>query len=430
MPWSERLRRLWKLEPGDLSRLWPFFGLYFLLFCLLAVADGLSMSLFVQRVGAALLPRCYAGTALLNLVAISAYISRAERAGSRRSFHAILAAILFSLLCTWLAIRGFGGGLATYGLLFAVREVAYTLVLMHFGTFLQDHFTRVEMNRVLAIVYAGGRTGGIAGGALLGLLPQRLGMENLLLLCAALALLAMGAVEAIARVRPEVQAAEDDAAAPELVPAPGDGAALERAALGSVGGFLRYARHFPLLWWISVATVIYTACRWLLHYQYSSFFEQHFDSDVAMARFLGQYTLIALTAALFLQVFVVGRVVAALGVAWSHMLYALLVALGLLGNALHASFGLALFSRAVENELRFGFRNPIHQLLVNAFSKPMRIRVRAWSLGFLIPISTFLAGAGLSLLAPGAGVAWLGAALGAGYLSSSTGILRSYRRPS
>ena len=33
------LRRLLYLQPGELNRLWPFFGLYFLLFGALTVAD-------------------------------------------------------------------------------------------------------------------------------------------------------------------------------------------------------------------------------------------------------------------------------------------------------------------------------------------------------------------------------------------------------
>ncbi len=64
-------------------------------------------------------------------------------------------------------------------MLFVTREIALTMVLMHFGTFLQDYFLRSELNRLLPIIYAGGRVGGILGGGMLGWLAQRIGTVQL-----------------------------------------------------------------------------------------------------------------------------------------------------------------------------------------------------------------------------------------------------------
>src|SRR2546421_237459 len=68
--------------------------------------------------------------------------------------------------------------LLLFGVLFVTREIAFTLVLMHFGTYLQDYFTRSELNRVLPVIYGGGRVGGIAGGWLLEHLSGTLGPLN------------------------------------------------------------------------------------------------------------------------------------------------------------------------------------------------------------------------------------------------------------
>jgi len=48
--------RLLYVSPGLLRRGWPFFALYLVLFAALTLVDGLSLTLFVQQVGADWLP--------------------------------------------------------------------------------------------------------------------------------------------------------------------------------------------------------------------------------------------------------------------------------------------------------------------------------------------------------------------------------------
>src|SRR5207247_10060363 len=95
------------------------------------------------------------------------YVLVAERLGSLRTFQVILGSSAALCAAVWCGVRYLDAGTWCYGVLFVVREVGYTLVLMHFGTYLQDYFSRDELNRVLPVVYAGGRVGGIAGGAAL-----------------------------------------------------------------------------------------------------------------------------------------------------------------------------------------------------------------------------------------------------------------------
>src|SRR5262249_52592272 len=167
------------LRPGELARAWPFFGLYLLLFGAFTLADGLSLALFVKQAGAAQLPRSYALTAAANLVLIGGYVLVAERLGGARMFLLILTATAAVYAPAWVALRWRGGGAGWLAALFVTREIAFTLVLMHFGTYLQDYFTRAELDRVLPVVYAGGRVGGIGGGWLLERLSPALGPLNL-----------------------------------------------------------------------------------------------------------------------------------------------------------------------------------------------------------------------------------------------------------
>lgn len=448
------LSRALGLEPAELLRALPFFIVYLLLFTALTVADGVAVSLFASRIGADSLPLWYAATAVLSLVLISLYLTQATRRSGDQMFGWILAVISLLFLGAWWVHRQ-RGGLVPLGTLFVTREIALTMVLMHFGTFLQDYFLRSELNRILPIIYAGGRVGGIIGGGALGALAQRFGTIQLVPGIVVLLLIAWAGILWIARVIPprDEEAAEAAALAGAATAAgaastagAGTGAsalAADARAVGqsidagesswdSVRRFLRSVIQCPLLGWLTATTLLFIGCRWFLAYQYTSHFEHHFADDVALASFLGRYTQIALLISLVLQLFVVNRLVGWLGVSATHLLYSVLVMGGLLGNLFASGLAVAVASRFLESELRFGLRNPVNQMMVNRFPKRTRIVVRGWSLGWLIPVGTLIASGLIACLLAAAGpvaVAAVGVLLGAGFVAAARRAGAAYDLP-
>jgi ATP/ADP translocase len=427
------LGKLLYLRDGELRRLLPFFLLYLVLFIAFSLADGLALALFVQNVGAGYLPQAFGLVAVANLVVMALYVLLAERSGSVRTFHLILAGNLLVFGSAWLALAFFAEGGAWYGVLFVSREIAFTLMLMHFGTFLQDYFSRDELNRVLPLVYSGGRVGGILGGLLLEGLAGPLGLVNLLGVFVALCgagsvLLAVIAARFANCTRPE-----DHLGDAGVVQARArEGRDPEAEAHSSYLGFLRFVWASPLLFWVTVTTVLFMLCRWLLNFQYSSFFGRHFADDRAMAEFLGRYTQYALLGSLVVQLLVVNRLVAWIGLKGAHLAYSGLLVLGLLLCVGEMTFALAVFARLVESELRFGLRNPIMQLITNKFPKSLRVRVRAWGFGMVIPITTLACSLllwGLASFDASALVPVLGALFGLGYFAASFGLLGSFSEP-
>src|SRR5262249_10583452 len=163
------------------------------------------------------------------------------------------------------------------------------------------------------------------------------------------------------------------------------------------------------------SSVLYMVVRWFLNYQYNHFFEGYFADSAALAEFLGRYTQVALLLSLLLQLFVVNRLVAWVGLRGAYLGYGALVCGGALVCAPPMRVGVAVFSRLLETELRFGLRNPLMQLLTNKFSKALRIRVRAWTMGVLTPLGTLTSSALLAGLVRGGAaglVPWAGGALG------------------
>jgi ATP/ADP translocase len=411
----------------------PFFGVYLLLFGAFTVADGVSLALFVQDVGAGALPSYYAVTAMANVVLIGGYVLVAERLGSLRTFQIILGVCAAIYATVWWAIRFLGPNGWYYGVLFVVREVGYTLVLLHFGTWLQDFFKRDEMNRVLPVIYAGGRLGGIAGGVVLEWLSRWLGPVNLVLVFAGLCLVSLAClvvikrwIQAFPREERSVQAAQPPAAA---AAEPG----LEEEARSSFRAFLRFVWSSPMLFWLTAASVLFMVIRWVLNYEYNAFFGSYFADSVAMAEFLGRYAQVALFGSLVIQLLVVNRLVAWLGIAKAYLGYAALVFAAVALCLLPMTLAIAVFCRLVETELRFGLRNPLTQMITNQFSRSLRIRVRAWTMGLLTPVGTLAASgllSGLALAGLSRWVSWVGGGLGLTWFLSALGLCRSFKRQS
>jgi len=429
------LSRLFGLEAGELPRAAPFFLVYLLLFTALTIADGVAVSLFASRIGADRLPGWYSITAVLSLVMITAYLTQATRHSGGRVFGWILAAIGVMLMTAWGAYR-WRGGTAPLGMLFVTREIAMTMVLMHFGTFLQDYFLRSELNRILPIIYAGGRVGGIVGGGMLSWLSERIGTIQLVPVVVALMAAAWAAILWIGVF--VAMRDEDDAPRGSGGQESGGGVVGQTVAnqepvvpsrMMSVRHFLGQVVSNPLLRWLTATTILFITCRWFLAYQYTSFFEKHFEDDVALAGFLGRYTQVALCVSLVLQLFVINRLVGWLGVSTTHTVYSVMVLGGLWGNLLFIGLPMAMASRFVESELRFGLRNPVNQMMVNRFTKKMRIVVRGWSLGWLIPAGTLIASAMIAgLLRTGGPVAVsiLGGGLGIAFVATAIRVGKAY----
>ena len=409
------------LNQGEFGRAWPFFALYLVLFAAFSVADGTALALFVDRLGAAALPTAYAGVAAANLAFIGGYVWLADRVGWPRTFALILGPAALVFIAAWGAIRWGDGGDGWFAALFVTREVALTLVLMHFGTYLQGYFTRDELNRILPVAYAGGRIGGIAGGWLLARLSGPVGLVDLLPLIVGLCGIALAMVAVMSRrVMPVDDSAEGPSEAPEA----------ERAACQSVGGFFRFARTSPVLFWATAGSFLFMVCRWFLNYQYSHFFADHFHDPAALAAFIGRYTQWALAGALVVQLFALNRVVAWVGVGGAYLGLAVLVGSAAVAAAVPMTLGLAVYCRLVETELRYGVRNPLMQLVTNTFSKPLRIRVRAWTMGVLTPAGTLTASAALWTLTRTGAAEWVGG-VGLGvaiaHLLAAMGLRRALR---
>ncbi|GIW81164.1 MAG: hypothetical protein KatS3mg105_2971 [Gemmatales bacterium] len=429
--------RLLHVRDNELARLWPFFFIYLFLFAALTLADGVSLALYVQEIGAERLPTAYALIALLNFALVTWYLRVAPHESSVVVFKLIVGSTAAIFASVWLLVRVLGCADVGYRILYIGRELSLTLVLLHFGTYLQDFFTRPELNRVLPIVYAGGRVGGMVGALLLELCSHRLGVVNLILVVEGLLAVAFVGIHwTTSRIK--------------CIDEPTSQARFTRLDT-TPQAIWRLIRSNRLMFWLLITSFTFMVCRWLLNFLYNSFFEQYFieynfiawlesaedePDTVDMAQFLGRYTWIALFGSLVMQLFVVNRLVERLGIGAAHFVYAALVASALSVSAWTMTLPIAICCRFIESELRFALRNPLMQLMTNQFPKPVRTVARSLTMGYVTPIATMCASGLLLFLASVESARltiFLGVVVGLVYLVSSVmlwRILRHHERES
>jgi hypothetical protein len=427
--------RLLFLEPGQLRRAWPFLALYAALFAALTLADGLSLTLFVSRLGSEQMPRYQALAAVFVMLAVGAYLRAWARLQRRatlppakmaaraapeydRIFVGILAGPMLLFAAIGIGLNCGAENRLCLGLLFLGREVLFALVLLQFGDYLQDYFSRSELLRVMPVIYAGGRIGGMLGGAVLEHASQSVGPANLLLLLAALLAACIAGVKIITRRRPIVEEPLEPAAA-EL-----NGA----VASPTSTGILSLAWSSPLVFWITISTTALFFCRAGLGLQCGLCFQREFVDDMALAQFLGRYAQIAMAGSLVFQLLLVGRLVNWAGLRTAQLAYPVLIVAAALSGWGGMTLAAATGARFVEGELRYALRNPLSQMTINVLPRRVRMQARAWSMGLVIPAATFAAAVGLDLLMRQGsvrGVAAVTIAAGAAYLVASLGLAGS-----
>src|SRR5687768_14379469 len=119
------LNRILSIQPGDLKRLIPFFGLFLMVHMMLTLGDGISLALFVRQVGTEHLPVFYGLIALISFVLIGIYLHFSNKISNIASFQTIIAGSILSFLTSWVMLQWFHGGPFWYGVFFVSREVSF-----------------------------------------------------------------------------------------------------------------------------------------------------------------------------------------------------------------------------------------------------------------------------------------------------------------
>ncbi|MCA9842417.1 MAG: hypothetical protein KC475_09870 [Cyanobacteria bacterium HKST-UBA03] len=385
---ARTLTSLLDCESSDIARLLPFFGLYGLIFILITMGNVAVQTLFVKKVGVAALPRYYGYIAMINLAAMMLYWWVLDRVSSRSIFITIVSFLVILTFGSWLSCRVMANACTTvYGVLFIGREVASSMILLHFGNFLQQYLSKAEMSRTLPAIYSGGRLGGMVCAALMGLTTPFIAIMDYVGMVALLGLVAMGYVVWLDRSALFINAPISTSIAPEEPVSPKPAPVL----VASNRRFWVYMASNPIILWMSIATFLFIMCRWFVNYQYNHVFDAEFATTQAFGQNLSWITSGGLVLSLLLQVGGVTRLVKRFSLGPCFWAYHLVMMVMMAWLWLSPSLLIGVASRFFGNEIRLGFRNPLSLLITNQYPRQIRPKARTFSLGMVIPLGTLLA---------------------------------------
>lgn len=385
------LARILNLQPGEGAALAWLGGSALAVAAAGQLGEGITQTLFLKRVGPEYLPHMFVLKALIDALVALLYVPLAARVEHRRLMQLCLLGAALGTLGLWAG--AWVGLTASYPALYAWSESLGTLLKIHWGVVLLDHYATASAERTFPILYAASRAGAAAGGAILGPLARPLGTLHLLPVSALLYLGGAGFLRGAPRAAGEID--------PERERVSGS---LIRAGLGAALGS-------PLLRAIALATVLMVICRFSLRYAYSAAFASELQEE-ALAAFLGRYLLLANLGSLLVQVLLTSRLLATIGVTLTNLAYSVLCCFGFVWLWLRPGLGSAVGARLVENELKASLKTPLSNLFYGALPPAERPPARAATFGLVIPLTTLAIG--LALIPRGALVSslplWGGAA--------------------
>jgi len=378
----EMLRRLTELllvKDEERRQVGFFLVVFFLLGAGIAVGRGSADALFFKRYGIEHLPAMYAVLSIVLGAASLFYAAYADRLPSERLFRGMFGALVVALSGTW-ALMAFTDLTVSYPVYFLVYEVASELLLLHASLYLTQNFETLQAKRLTPLVFAGAQVGTVAGGLLLAGLASVVGVQNLLLLWAALA----GAALVVIYRRHR-----HSGASPYYRPG-----RQQHGLHGAVDQVLKgalFARRSPLLLAASIGLFFMVVAFYIMCYSVNRIYNDAFATEAELGTFFGVLTAATSFLALVTQLFITGRLLRRAGVQTANVVFpvaGLATYIALLGSF---TLPAALLGSFAKDVLMPAIRRPVRQLFFNALPDTMQGRARALSVAFVLPLALAVA---------------------------------------
>lgn len=241
--------------------------------------------------------------------------------------------------------------------IFFVWVSVFSLFAMSlFWSVMADRFTGAQSRRFFGFIGAGGTLGQMVGSTIAGTLVLKLGATNLIFVSMFLLELSVRARPSIDDVIGEQQVADSKAAGSSTQsPKPWTGALLVLKS--------------PYLFGICAYLFLYTFTSSFIYLQKQMVVGDVFKTREARVAFFGWMNFISSGGTLFVQLFVTGRIISALGMVFSLALVPVFTCFGFVGLALQPGLILLSIFDAVRKMLNYAIARPSREILFTVVSK-------------------------------------------------------------
>jgi HEAT repeat protein len=415
------------IRPREWSRLAILYLMIFIF--MLGWVWGVSVleAGLLRQVGIGALPWFFVIKAIISIPAVAAYAAFADRVSNGWLLIAILlvsvVAIAIGLGMLWVGLVGFAFPLL-YLLLYVPLE---DIFITHWYTYVNDFFDTRSAKRVIPVLGTATILSGIVGGITVPFVSSSFSTSTVVLVW----VLMLVAVAALVWVTPQwlrKRGINQGTLEPgEINPTVSEGP--ETSYLGNIREGYNYITQSSLLRWMALSTLLVMAIMALLQYQTSQVLLDRLVTEENIAEFIGWVYAIGNIIALPLQLFVMSRVIARIGVGNANLIFPA-------GNFVFSSVFVGLpnvFTAGLAYFNRTRFFDSIGYLtdglIYNAVPLRVKGRVRAFIGGLIFPIGSLVGG--VILLIPFVvDVPWLLSgiivALSAGYVVCAVIIRKKY----
>jgi len=313
------LTRLVQVEPHELRALLWSFAYFFSLLCgyyiVRPMRDAMGIAAGVEQ-----LHWLFTGTFLAMLAAVPLFGWVTSRFPRHRFLPYVYYFFIANLLVFYALLSPEGSHLHAARAFFIWTSVYNLFVVSVFWSFMSDLFTNPQAKRLFGFIAAGGTTGALVGPALAAALARPLGPESLLLLSAGFMGIAVVCIHRLTAWKAEQ---------------PGMASAEQRAAEtrplgGGVIGAVPLVLRSPYLLGIALFMLLFTTASTVLYFQQAQIVRDAFASSAERTAVFGAVDLAVNALTITIQVFFTGRLVRALGIAWTLALVPVLLGLGFL----------------------------------------------------------------------------------------------------
>ncbi len=361
------LARLVAVEPPEVPALLWSFAYFFSLLCGYYVVRPMRDAMGIAG-GVEQLHWLFTGTFVAMLAAVPLFGLVTSRYPRRRFLPWVYWFFIANLLGFHVLLRPEGSHVAAARAFFIWTSVFNLFVVSVFWSFMADLYTSAQAKRLFGFIAAGGTLGALAGPALAAALARPLGPPSLLLLSAGFMGVAVLCIHRLIAWK-DRQAGADTAEAR---------AAEARPLGGGILAAVPLVLRSPYLLGIALFMLLYTTTSTVLYFQQAQIVRESVAGSAERTALFGAVDLAVNALTIGFQVLVTGRLLRAVGVAFTLALVPALLGLGFLALALAPVLAVIVAVQVLRRAGDYALTRPARELLYVVLGREEKYKAKSF----------------------------------------------------
>lgn len=337
------------LRPGELTALLISFTYFFSLLCAYYIIRPLRDEMGILG-GIKNLPWVFTGTFVVILAMVPLYGWVSSRYPRRKFLPIVYAFFIFNLFVFYFLLH-FQVSPAHIAQSFFIWVSVFNLfVVSVFWSFMNDIYDKDQAKRLFGAIAAGGTVGALCGPLLTTALAQPLGTHNMLIFSAVLLLIPVACIKKLSHwFKHQPQSITDTS---------------YQEAMGGhwFAGFTLVIKS-PYLLGIALLILIFSTLSTFLYFQQAQIIQDTFSNSAERTSVFAMIDLAVNSLTIFIQIFLTGRIVKSLGLAWTLALVPLFLVVGFIMLSISPVIAVLVVVQVLRRAGNYAVMRPAREML-------------------------------------------------------------------